>query len=57
MGKNINEIDDTAVILSDKYITYSVFLRFCLPKVFPVPFARKLVRMPRLRPFLMIGQG
>ena len=56
MGKNINEIDDTNVILNDKYITYPVLFRFCIPKVLPATFPSKLISMQKLRRFLIIGQ-
>ena len=56
MGKNINEIDETNIILNDKYIIYSVLFRFFLPKVRPVPFASNLIRIPNLKRLFMIGQ-
>ena len=56
MGKNINEIDQTNIILNGKYITYSVLFQICVPKLFLIPFARSLIRMPKLRRFLIIGQ-
>ena len=56
MGKNINEIDHTNIILNGIYIAYSVLFLVYLPKFHPVPFASNLIRMPKLRRFLMIGQ-
>ena len=56
MVKNINEIDHTHIILNGKYIPYSVLFPLCVPKVFPIPFVRNIIRMPKLRRFLMIGQ-
>ena len=56
MGKNINEINDTNVILNGKYITYPILFQFCLPKVIPVTFASKLMSIPKMRRFLMICQ-
>ena len=46
-GLNINEIDDTKVILYGNYITYSVLFRLCIPKVCPVPFASELIMIPK----------
>ena len=56
MGLNINETDQTNIILNTIKITYSVLLRFPLPYVWPIPLASNLIRMPKLRQFLMIGQ-
>ena len=56
MGKHINEIDDTNVILNGKCITDSVLLRCCLPKFCPVLFASDLTRMPKTEVLKIIGQ-
>ena len=56
MGININKIDQTNIILNDIYITYSFFSRFPLPYVRPVHLLRNLIRIPKLRGFLMRGQ-
>ena len=56
MGRNINEIDNTNIVINGKKINYSVLLRFCLPIFRPMPFASNLIVMPKLRRFLMIGQ-
>ena len=45
MVKHINGIDDTNIILNGKYITYSVWFRFCPPKVCPVLFESDLIMM------------
>ena len=44
MGKNINEIDNTNLILNGKYITYSVLLQLFLPNVRPVLFVSDPIR-------------
>ena len=56
MGKDINEIDHTIIILNSINITYSVLLRLYLPQVRPLLLARHLIRMPKMRRFLMRGQ-
>ena len=56
MGENIDEINDTNIILNGKYITYSILFKFCPPKVCPVPFASDLISMPKTEAPKMIGQ-
>ena len=56
MGKNINEIDDTNVILNGKYITYSVLFQLCSPSATPVPFSRNLISIPKTEALKMIGK-
>ena len=56
MGININEIDQTNIILNVIYITYSVLSRLNLPNVRSVTLASIVIRMPKLRRFLMRGQ-
>ena len=56
MGVNINEIDQTNIILNAIYINYSVLLQFPLPNIDPVLLASNIIRMPKLRRFLMRGQ-
>ena len=56
MGKNINETDNKKIIPYGKYITYSVLLRLCLPKVHPVPFVSNLISFPKVMQLLMISQ-
>ena len=41
MGKNINEIDHTNIILNVKYITHSVLFQIFLPKVLPGTVCKK----------------
>ena len=56
MGRNINGIDHTNIILNGKYINDSILFRFSSPKVIPVPFASNLINIPKLRHFLIIDQ-
>ena len=56
MGINTNVIYQTNIILNAVYITYSVLSQFPLPNFHPVPLARNLTRIPKLRHFLMRGQ-
>ena len=56
MDKNINEIYQTNVILNGIYIPYYLLFRLSLPKARLVPLASNLIRMPKLRRFLMGGQ-
>ena len=53
MGIHINENYQTNIILIAIYIIYSVFSRFPLPNVCPVPLATNLTRMTKLRHFFM----
>ena len=53
---DINEIDHTNIILNGMYINYSVLCQFSLPNLCPVPLASNIIRMPKLRRFLMRGQ-
>ena len=56
MGENINEIDQTNIILNGIYIIYSILSQLHLPNVRPVTLASNLIRILKLRPFLMKGQ-
>ena len=48
--------DETNIILNGKWISYSVLFRFFIVNFFHVTFASNLIRMQKLRRFLMIGQ-
>ena len=56
MGIKINKIYQTNIILNDISITYYILLRISLPHVRPVPLASNLIRIPKLRQFLIRGQ-
>ena len=56
MGININEINQTNIIINAIYITYIVLYQFLLPNVHPIPLAINLISIPKLRRFLMRGQ-
>ena len=56
MGKHINEINQTNIIINDIYITYLVLSQLPLPNVHPIPLASNLISIPKLRRFLMRGQ-
>ena len=55
-GININEINQTNIIINAIYTTYLVLSQFPLPNVHPIPLASNLISIPKLRRFLMRGQ-